>query len=409
MSFKLAHFADCHLEYRATRYMTSQNVNVREADGYLTFSKCITEAIDENVDAVLVAGDLFHTPHPSARSIIFAQRQLRRFSEANIPVYLLSGNHDVSDRSDEMSASKIVDDPSRRIYSHAEPYIKYEISPGIHLHLVSHHIYGEQDATMKQVIPVPGEVNILASHGSCIDPILKEKLHTEQSPREIVIPNTLLKDEDWSYTLLGHIHERGWVGKKNGKIFYNGSIIRRGFTDHESDLGRGWTLWTIDPSGKLTPEFKSVAQRPQVDFSLINASDVSSTDITERILTNLRRTQIEGTGLDLRTAPILRQRIVGITSAKYAALDWKAIENNSRHALQWGIRQIQDMDNEIKHEIRSLSNEEILNSGDVVQLYDQWVAKSVRLEETDSSLQERVSDQARKFVQIGQEKTLEIE
>ena len=411
MSFRLAHLADLHLEYKSTRYLTAQGINAREADGYVTFQKCITEVLNANVDAALVAGDLFHTPHPSARAIIFAQKQLRRLADSGVKVYLLSGNHDVSDRSDEMSASKIVDDPSRGIFSHAEPYVKHEIADGIHLHLVSHHLYSEQDATMGQLHPVEGEVNILASHGSCIDPVLKEKLHTEQSPREIVIPNTLLYDEDWSYTLLGHIHERGWVGRKDKKVFYNGSTIRRGFVDHEADLGRGWTLWEIEANGTFKPTFYEVAQRPQIDFGLINAEELSASEITEKILSNLRGTQSDNKIFDLKSAPIVRQRLVGITSAKYAALDWKAIDVNSKHTLQWSIRQIQaaEVDAEVKRDIRALSNEEILNSGDVVQLYDDWIKKSSSLEETDKNLRERVENQARKFVQLGQEKTLESE
>ena len=124
---------------------------------------------------------------------------------------------------------------------------------------------------------VDGEVNILSTHGSVIDPILHMRLSANESPREVVIPDPIIKDQNWSYTLLGHIHERGWVGSMNGKedtaetrIYYNGSLIRRGFSDAETPLGRGWTLWTVDSDGNFSHEMKQIAQRPQYDLSLIH-------------------------------------------------------------------------------------------------------------------------------------------
>ena len=137
--FKLAHLSDLHLGYFTTRKVNAQGINLREADGYITMQKIITDVINHEVDAVVVAGDTFHTPSPNMRSIQFAQRQFWRLWQAGIKVYILSGNHDVDDIKENISSARILNDDWKSIYSHAEPYVKHEISDGIHLHLVNHH------------------------------------------------------------------------------------------------------------------------------------------------------------------------------------------------------------------------------------------------------------------------------
>lgn len=416
MTFKLAHLSDLHASYKATRRTNAQGVNLREVDGYLALAKCVQEIIEEDCDATVVAGDVFHTPAPSIRAIVFVQNQFRKLAENGVKVYALAGNHDVHDALEDIAASRVLSDEMRGIYAHAEPYVKHEIADGIHLHLVSHHMYSAQSNTFDQIKPVASEINIFSTHGSVIDPLLKEKLHTDQSPREIVIPEFLLTDKDWSYTLLGHIHERGWIGSRDGlsdtmkkKVFYNGSLIRRGFSDKDVPLGRGWTLWEIDNSGNFTATPKKVAQRPQIDFTPIEAENFTAPEITEIIVNNLKKTQISGSEFDQRIAPLIRQKIINISPAKNAALNLATINQNTQHTLQWQISHVQKPsdDNDEKEPGEALSNEEILNSGDIVQIYDDWITKSSVLSTAEDELQETISAQARDFIQLGQEATLE--
>lgn len=412
---KIAHLSDLHLGYKSGRIKNKQDLNLREADGYVAFSNLVTDVINEKPDFAILAGDTFHNPTPDMRTVLFAQNQFRRFWEAGIPVYIIAGNHDTSDIKSEIAASRILHDPWRKIYSHIEPYIKYEAYPGIFIHLVSHHMYSEQDETMRNIKTVDGTINIFSTHGSIIDPILKEKLHTDQSPREIVIPDFLIEDNDWDYIMLGHIHERGWVGSKdkksdtsNTKLFYNGSLIRRGFSDKAVPLGRGWTLWTMGTDGKFTPEIKTVQQRPQYDFPVINAESFTSQEITDAIIKNLVTTQVESNVFEPITAPILRQTLLNVSPAKYAALDWKSISNNSKHSMAWNIKT--STDKELKTDSKEqFLGDNISETGDVVKLYDNWVDNSNILDETDDKLKDLVKEQARKFVESGQEAALGTE
>lgn len=278
-------------------------------------------------------------------------------------------------------------------------------------------MYSEQYDTMKQVKPVPGEINIFTTHGSIIDPILQMKLSAEQSPREIVIPDFLIQQQDWSYSFLGHIHERGWVSSKDGKtdtanskIYYNGSLIRRGFSDKEVPLGRGWTLWSIDNDGKFSAEPRTVAQRPQYDFKEIDARKLTAEEITDKILENLRATQLNGNSFDTLTAPILRQTISGITPGKHSALDWKAISSNSEHAMHWNVKTttlaIESDNNKesVSPQLKALSD-----NADMVKLYDDWADNAPSLKEAEDNLKEKVVKQAREFVKLGQEEVLDAD
>ena len=412
--FKLAHMSDIHAGYKATRMVNNQGVNLREADGYVALSRIVADVINNEVDAVIIAGDIFHTPTPEIRAIVFVQNQLRRLSSAGIPVYALAGNHDTNDIRADIAASKVLDDPWKKIYSHAEPYVRREIADGINLHIVSHHMYNDQSETMRQVVPIENELNIFTTHGSCIDPILEEKLHAEHSPREIVIPDELLTGKDWSYAMLGHIHERGWVGSKdkktdtgNSKIYYNGSIIRRGFSDKNVPLGKGWTLWEIDSAGIFVPTFKTVAQRPQQDFDIIQAKNISASEITDTILSHLKSSQTDGNVFNNSTAPILRQQIEGITPAKYSALDWKAISTNAEHALSWGLKTsylgAEKPENDNKDTISLTDN------ADVLKVYDDWSNDSDAIKELSEDIKKSVTQQARDYVRIGQEEALDAE
>lgn len=411
MAFKLGHLSDIHAGYRSGRKLNEEGVNIREQDGYDALNEMITDIISQEVDAVVIAGDTMHVPEPHIRELLEVQSQLRRLAEAKIKIYMLGGNHESTDLRADIAASRIFDDPWRGIYSYAEPYNRIEIADGIFLHIVSHHMYGDQAHTMNQIKSVDGAINIFSTHGSVVDPLLEMALHTHGSPREVVIPDHLLEDQDWDYILLGHIHERGWVGSKDNKtdtygsrIYYNGSLLRRGYSDKEMPLGRGWTLWNIEEDGSMTPEIRKVRQRRQLDFSAIDASTLSSAAITEKIIENLRSSQEDGVNFIEKNAPILRQQITNLTPAKNIALDWKSIDAESGHSLMFLTKKVSD--DTVEESGSTIDSGSFAQNADVVQVYDGWTEESTTLLALDETIRDMTKNQARKFVQQGQEENL---
>ena len=86
--------ADTHLGDSAYRKTNDEGINQREADIYRSFTQVIDYAIDQRVDLILHAGDLFDAVRPTNRAITIAIQQLLRLSENHIPILLISGNHE---------------------------------------------------------------------------------------------------------------------------------------------------------------------------------------------------------------------------------------------------------------------------------------------------------------------------
>lgn len=85
---KFAHFADVHLGYHK-----SDALKELEKD---TFTHSIDRCISDNVDFVLMCGDIFHNNIPDMRVQKMAMEQFRRLYDSGIPVYVVYGSHDFS-------------------------------------------------------------------------------------------------------------------------------------------------------------------------------------------------------------------------------------------------------------------------------------------------------------------------
>lgn len=59
-----------------------------------TFAEIVGLAISEQVDALVLAGDIFDNDYPDLKSRAFLIAQLARASEAGVPTVLIRGNHD---------------------------------------------------------------------------------------------------------------------------------------------------------------------------------------------------------------------------------------------------------------------------------------------------------------------------
>lgn len=85
---KFAHLADCHIgawRVPALRALTDE-----------AFAQAITKCVEERVDFVLIAGDLFHTALPGVDHVRHVVKHLTRLKHADIPVYFIAGSHDYS-------------------------------------------------------------------------------------------------------------------------------------------------------------------------------------------------------------------------------------------------------------------------------------------------------------------------
>ena len=85
---KFAHLADVHLG--GWREPKLRDANTR------SFCTAIDRCINEKMDFVLIAGDLFNTSLPSMDCLKIGVQKLKELKDAGIPVYLIPGSHDFS-------------------------------------------------------------------------------------------------------------------------------------------------------------------------------------------------------------------------------------------------------------------------------------------------------------------------
>lgn len=85
---QILHTSDTHLGYR------QYHLDERRQDFADAFTEVISAAIDNEVDAVVHAGDLFHTSRPGITPLQTVLTQLQRLQKAEIPFLLIVGNHE---------------------------------------------------------------------------------------------------------------------------------------------------------------------------------------------------------------------------------------------------------------------------------------------------------------------------
>ncbi len=85
---KFAHLADCHLG--GWRQEELQKLN------FQSFQKAIEIILQQNLDFVLISGDLFDSAYPPIEILKESFAEFRKLHDAKIPVYLIAGSHDFS-------------------------------------------------------------------------------------------------------------------------------------------------------------------------------------------------------------------------------------------------------------------------------------------------------------------------
>jgi DNA repair protein SbcD/Mre11 len=100
MAFRFVHTADIHLD-SPLRTLALREPALAELIGGATrkaFTAVIELCLAEQVDALLIAGDLYDGEQTSMKTARFLADQLRRLHEAGILTFVIRGNHDAESR-----------------------------------------------------------------------------------------------------------------------------------------------------------------------------------------------------------------------------------------------------------------------------------------------------------------------
>ena len=89
---KIIHTADLHLDSRLETNLDPIKAKERKRELLLSFENLVNYAIKNEVDAVLISGDLFDRPKTSAKTKEYILDVIEQAS--SIEFFLIYGNHD---------------------------------------------------------------------------------------------------------------------------------------------------------------------------------------------------------------------------------------------------------------------------------------------------------------------------
>src|SRR5450631_42243 len=99
-AYRFVHSADVHLD-SPLRSLALRDPRLAEFVGNASrqvFSRIVDLCLEEQVDALLLAGDLYDGEQTSMKTARFLVDQIRRLHEAEIRVFIIRGNHDALSR-----------------------------------------------------------------------------------------------------------------------------------------------------------------------------------------------------------------------------------------------------------------------------------------------------------------------
>ena len=96
--FKFIHTADIHLDSPLRGLEAHEGAPVEEIRGATrrAFTSMVDLALQEPVDFILIAGDVFDGDWKDYNTGLYFIKQVRRLSETRIQVFIISGNHDAA-------------------------------------------------------------------------------------------------------------------------------------------------------------------------------------------------------------------------------------------------------------------------------------------------------------------------
>jgi len=262
---KISVVADCHLNralYKGVLDKKYPTLPFRTVDFMKAFYFIITQNIEKiKPDLMVIAGDVYDTYDPSNEVRAFFNRQLKRLSDANIPVIILVGNHDICRKHHALSPLKtleldgctVVEEPMLTTvgdkvlmlfpYSLKVERGEKEIREQFHEFVEESKKVIEEEHQDKQ--------KMFFGHFGVKGAVLKSYSSKDSNKQKSLInrggDDISLADLDTleaEYIFLGDYHQHQILPINNGVAMYTGSIERTDMS--ECDQTKGYVVYDDD-------------------------------------------------------------------------------------------------------------------------------------------------------------------
>jgi len=280
---KFAHLGDCHLGGWRQEELKELN--------FKSFQEACKKSIQKNVDFILIAGDLFDSAYPPIDTLKETFNEFRKIKDAGIPVFLIAGSHDYS-----VSGKTFLDVLEKagfckNVAIHEERDGKIMLLPTIYKNVAIYGYPGKksglevEDLERIKLQEAPGLFRVLMLHTTIKGAIGNIPMNAVDERK---LPNV-------DYTALAHLHIKY---NKEGKI-YSGPTFPNNLTELE-DL-QGGSFYIYDNGQAKREEIKLV------DIVPIRLETNNALDTTEKILNQLKNTDIQDKVVIVRLSGILEK------------------------------------------------------------------------------------------------------
>ena len=233
---KFIHTADIHLDSPLSGLAAYKDApaDLLRSVTRDAFTKLVDVAIEEAVDFMVIAGDLYDGSWKDYNTGHFFCREMGRLNNARIPVYLLFGNHDA----DSEMTKKLTLPPNVYTFETRKANIFLINDLKVALHGRSY----KEAATVENLVtsypaPVKGWLNIGVLHTA----LEGYAAHANYAPCSLAE----LTSKNYDYWALGHVHEHA-ILLTDPWVVFPGNLQGR----HVRETGaRGAILVTADESG----------------------------------------------------------------------------------------------------------------------------------------------------------------
>lgn len=235
---KIAVISDLHLGYRQYGLM------VREQDFYHQFLLCMEAIKKENVDLVIIAGDLFDKPNPSPEAMNVYRTGIEKLN--GVPVITIKGNHTMLMRENHFSVDNYFDSENFTSEYHLLDDSTYQKDD-----VVIQGMYYRSDSNLEEFVEKQWKmVEGLSGNEDSFNILVLHQAFEEYCGFSNI--DLSIGDINWypyDVVICGHIHSHTCEHIREGEsnIFLQpGSIERMNIAEARDGQENGKGYWIID-------------------------------------------------------------------------------------------------------------------------------------------------------------------
>lgn len=279
---KLVHLSDLHLGKRVNEF------SMMEDQKYI-LEQILSVVEAERADGVIIAGDIYDKPVPTAEAVQVFDGFLTRLAALGTAVFAISGNHDSAERiafgSQLMSGRGVYLSPvyngevkavhCQDSYGEVEIWLLPFIKPATVRHaLLDETIESYQDAVKAAVDKIeadPAKRNLLIAHQFVTGASRCESEEVSVGGLDCVDASIF---DAFDYVALGHIHSPQKIGRET--LRYCGTPLKYSFSESEQEK----SVSVVELKEKGVTEIRSIMLKPLRDMRKIRGSYLEVTALS---------------------------------------------------------------------------------------------------------------------------------